>query len=531
VITTGSTGFAVQADFLAIVDAGTGTSVLGSPVGSRVALPTAKNGTGTGQTFQNGTIYASSAGAFAVLEPMRSLYARNGSYAGRLGFPTSAQTCHDRTCTQAFQHGTLSTAALDDSAVTMYWLASGGSRGPLGPAKGSVVSIPATTTRGAGLGQTFTNGTVFSSAAGTFAILTAMRTVYSAHQSYNGPLGWPTTDQACVSGECTQQFEHGVIFNSTSRGGRVLLPDYAAVYDNGNSGLGVPLANPVALPSSVNGAGRGQSFANGTIYEGPAGPFAVLKAVRDVYATVGSYNGRLGWPTGARTCVSGECIQPFQHGYITHTASGAGYVVDGPYADAYDTGGGFAALGAASTARIATSGANGSGSGQVFRGGAIYSSAAGTFAVPAALRTEYLKLGGNTGSLGWPTAAASCSGGDCGQAFSGGLLYVSSDRGARVVSGAYRTALDAGGGIAVLGVPLSAPVAVTGNPNGDGEGQPFANGTIYTSAAGTLAVIRPLRDEYWAQGSNSGPLGWPVGAQTCTGGTCTQQFQGGSITK
>ena len=65
---------------------------------------------------------------------------------------------------------------------------------------------------------------------------------------------------------------------------------------------------------------------------------------------------------------------------------------------------------------------NGGGFGQMFAGGSVYSSAAGTFLVSGPLRDAYWARGGSAGSLGWPTAAASCSAGTCSQAFQNGSL-------------------------------------------------------------------------------------------------------------
>lgn len=531
IISTGSAAYAVADDYLAVVDASTGVGALGRPLGNRVAISN-RNGVGGGQVFQNGTIYSSAAGAFGVVGEMRTEYLRRGGNSGAFGFPIEAQTCTADGCTQRFQHGTLSTAPLDDSAITRYWVESGGAAGPLGAPASAIVTVPASGTNQGGMGQAFARGTVYSSDSGTFAVLVPLRTEYFAHRGNAGPLGWPTADQQCSGGECTQAFQGGVVFSSTARGGRVIETPYLALYEANRSALGVPLGDALALPSSVNGNGRGQSFVNGTIYEGAPGPFVVLRPIRDGYATAGSYNGRLGWPTGARECDGGDCAQAFQKGIVTVTAGGAVRVVDGAYATAYRDGGGFAGLGVALGDRVTVpASANGGGTGQVFQKGAIYSSTSGTYAVLATIRAEYMRLGGNGGTLGWPTSAQVCAGDECSQTFSGGAIFHSESSGTRSLIGDYARVYAEAGGRDVLGIPLGNPIVVTGNPNGNGEGQPFANGTIYKSAAGVFAVIKPLRDEYWIQGSNSGPLGWPTGPQICESGVCTQPFQGGSVTR
>jgi uncharacterized protein with LGFP repeats len=100
-----------------------------------------------------------------------------------------------------------------------------------------------------------------------------------------------------------------------------------------------------------------------------------------------------------------------------------------------------------------------------------------------------------------------------------------------VLSGAYLALWRSTGGLDALGVAQSERIVITNAAHGNGAGQIFASGTIYESAAGAFAVLRPIRDEYLAQGGNGGSLGWPTAAAACDGAVCTQQFQGGSITK
>lgn len=527
IFSSASTGTrVVTSDYLTVWQNAGGLDLVGLPTIDRVPITNVANGNGQGQTFQNGTIYTSATGTFAVLRPLRELYFQRGGNAGALGWPVAAQTCTDTQCSQRFQHGVLTTANAYN-VVYRYWLATGGPGGHLGSPVGEVVSM---SQNGGGFGQTFQKGTVLSSAAGTFAVSLPLRTEYNSHGSYAGTIGWPTGEQRCEAGECVQTFQRGTVFSSTARGGRTVLGEFNTLYDAGDSGLGVPLADQVAIPAGPNGAGSGQSFTNGTIYKGPSAAFAVLKPLRETYAAAGSYNGALGWPTKARVCDGGDCVQEFQGGFVFAGPSG-GWSVTGAYASAYRAIGGWASLGGARSGQIAvTTAANGPGSGQVFARGAIYSSAAGTFAMTATTRAEYLAVGGNAGTPGWPTGARSCVGGECTQTFQRALIFESDARGARAIVGDYFSEFNRAGGTAVLGVPVSRLIQVTGNPNGDGSGQTFANGTIYSSAAGVFTVLRPLRDAYFAAGSNSGSYGWPVGPQTCSVGVCSQEFQGGTIT-
>jgi uncharacterized protein with LGFP repeats len=87
----------------------------------------------------------------------------------------------------------------------------------------------------------------------------------------------------------------------------------------------------------------------------------------------------------------------------------------------------------------------------------------------------------------------------------------------------YRTA---GGPNGSLGYPTGAAATVSG-----GTTEPFVWGTIYAGPSGTYAVYGSLRAAYIASGGITGPLGWPTSGDSCTAGTCTQQFQHGSITR
>ena len=89
------------------------------------------------------------------------------------------------------------------------------------------------------------------------------------------------------------------------------------------------------------------------------------------------------------------------------------------------------------------------------------------------------------------------------------------------------------GGAAALGAPTAMPQKV-----GDGVIQAFANGTIFTSPAGSYMVQGEILKNYLgAQGGPAGALGWPTADETETGGGHTvagggwiSEFQHGTIT-
>lgn len=89
------------------------------------------------------------------------------------------------------------------------------------------------------------------------------------------------------------------------------------------------------------------------------------------------------------------------------------------------------------------------------------------------------------------------------------------------------------GGVGALGAPTAMPQKV-----GDGVIQAFANGTIFTSPAGSYMVQGEILKNYLgAQGGPAGALGWPTADETVTGGGdkvagggWISEFQHGTIT-
>lgn len=89
------------------------------------------------------------------------------------------------------------------------------------------------------------------------------------------------------------------------------------------------------------------------------------------------------------------------------------------------------------------------------------------------------------------------------------------------------------GGATALGAPTAMPQKV-----GDGVVQAFANGTIFTSPAGSYLVQGEILKNYMgAQGGPAGALGWPTADETQTGGGdkvagggWISEFQHGTIT-
>src|SRR5690606_5562625 len=137
---------------------------------------------GSGQSFTNGTIYKGPQGAFAVLRPIRDAYAATGSYNGPLGWPVAARICESDECYQEFQRGMIFSAGssvrvLEGDFLSAY--RAGGGWDTLGAARSDRVAVVGGKF-GAGTGQIFARGTIYSGSTGTFAVSGSTRTEYLA---------------------------------------------------------------------------------------------------------------------------------------------------------------------------------------------------------------------------------------------------------------------------------------------------------------------------------------------------------------
>jgi len=472
--------------------------------------------------------------------PLLAAVEAAGGAAGPLGPVVTPENCTPNVswCSQTHQNGTVYWSASSGAFAVLgeydvVYRAAGGPAGEMGSPTSDFISIPSNP-NGAGAGQQFQYGTIYSSAQGSFAIAGDIRSAYWEAGSNQGQYGWPTSNRYCSGTSCAQEFQGGVIaYSSSSHSYFSVDPEYLTLFRNtgGLTGeLGVPLASKVDVAQNVNGPGAGQQFSKGTIYSSVAGPFAVTGAVRTAYWARGSSSGVFGWPVADAECATAICGQRFQGGYVF----GNGLVVPSNYADAYAASGGIAGtLGLPIGSRVSVASPNGGGGGQAFASGTLYESAAGIYPVSGAIRAEYWRRGSNQGSLGWPVADPVCVGGLCSQQFQGGVLAQTSATvvvRAMAVSGRYTDVYARFG--SQLGVATTDYTVAGANANGPGGAQGFANGTIFESAAaGAFPVIEPIRSAYLAAGANRGSLGWPVADPVCVGGLCSQQFQGGSISR
>lgn len=463
-------------------------SVLGAAISGHLSLPG-----GSGRAYALGSIYwTSSWGARSVFGPIKDLYFARGGATGPLGFPSSN---------------------IDDYAVR--------------------------STGGAGQGQAFAGGSVFTYAKGTFEVPTSMRTPWSGQWGgLAGVLGWPVSAAAAYpanGGGTGQAFEGGSMFTSAAGSFAVTEPFRGVwVAAGGVAGQwGWPVSN--ADRYAANGGGTGQAFQNASMFTSPAGTFAVQSQVRTWWVNNGGVAGPFGWPISAMTCVGTACSQNFQNGLIQiDTGTGAALTVTGAQHKAYQTAGDSSASLGPVISRADQYGANGGGTGQAFQNGSIFTTAAGSHVVSDPIRSFWVaSLGGIAGPFGWPITNGikyTPNGGGIGQAFQQGSVFTSI-AGTFPVSGAIRTNWVNRGGVASAeGWPIGEPghyIAVGGV---SGTGQAFQQGSVFTSSLGTFAVTGTMRTTWVNNGGIAGTYGWPTSTMTCTGDTCTQKFQRGTLT-
>ena len=470
-------------------------------------------------------------------------YTATGGEAGPLGAATSTGTCSSSvySCYQNYQHGVIYwSSSLGAFAVTGsfgdYYLLRGGVLGPLGPPTSDYYTV--TDPNGDGFTQGFANGMVYNGPPGRYAMIGASQAAYTAGGWLRGPLGWPTSDQACVTGGCSQTLERGAIYTS----GAVV----AAMDDTLNSAYrtaggptgayGWPLSAVTTIESS-NGNGRTVGLTGGMLYNSANGTVLLPTEHQRLYVASGWIRNSMGWPTAAVDCTlpGGGCRSTFQQGDIYVPKTGTGFAVSDPaIAAAYRTAGGPAgSLGWPSTAVTDINGSpNGNGRTEGFTKGMIYLYGATAVSISNPLQKAYVAAGWVRGSLGWPTAQPTCApDGSCTMSFEHGSLYQpGAGGGFSITDGRIADAYVASGGATgPLGAPISLTTLIYTPSNGQGNAQGFKGGMIYASAQGTFTLTPAAQRGFIDAGWLRGPLGWPTADPVCDGAGCVLKFQGGTL--
>jgi uncharacterized protein with LGFP repeats len=357
--------------------------------------------------------------------------------------------------------------------IKTYWTAH---KSTYGDPTGNAVSVSG---NGGGTTQQFTKGTLYTSAAGTFGAVGAVRSKYTALGGPAGRLGWPRKAQTVRTGAhagTIQAFQKGTVYSSSAGTAAVLAPIAAKYLASGYElgSLGYPTSD-----ASTGGGGTVQSFQGGRVVSIASRTIVVRGSVLSMWITRGAQGGTLGWPTSEETAVTSGgkkgTVQSFETGVVT--VQGTARSVTGP------------------------------------------------------LGANYLFHGGPTGALGWPKAASvkrTDGGGGWVQVFTGGRIYWGATAGVHAIAnGAVLSLYNARGG--TTGSLGWMELSANDRAGIGGNYAKFQNGRIYTSKVGTYAVLGAILETWIAKDGTKGVLGWPTSNARNVGGTTVQTFQHGEI--
>ncbi|MGY1682445.1 N-acetylmuramoyl-L-alanine amidase [Geodermatophilus sp. SYSU D01176] len=508
---------------------------LGAPVGSEQSAAGV-----TWQVYANGArLYSSPVGGVRlVLGGILDRYLAAGGPAV-LGPPITddAPTPGGRGAFVRFQHGDVYWSPATGSQlvrgdILAAWLAAGGATGGLG----FPTTSDARTPEGRGWFVRFQGADIYWSATtGARIVMGSIRDTWLAAGGTSGFLGFPTTSDTPAGKGAFVRFQGGDVYWSPTTGTRIVRGDILAAYRavGGATGwLGYPTTSDAPTP---DGRGYLVRFQTGDIYWSQAtGARIVLGAIRDTWLASGGTSGFLGFPTTneARTADGRGAFSRFQNADVYWSEATGARIVIGAIRDTWlRTGGTSGFLGFPTTSEART--ADGRVAFSRFQGGDVYwSEATGAHVVRGAIRDTWLQTGGATGYLGLPVTddAATADGRGAFVRFQGGDVYWSPTTGTRIVRGnildAYRAV---GGPTGFLGFPVSSDAPT---PDGRGYVVRFQGGDVYWSQATGARIVRgAIRDTWLAAGGSGGSLGFPTtsDAPTADGRGAVVRFQGGDV--
>lgn len=478
--------------------AGGVTGPLGFPTSDHVTL-----GAGTTVSFSGGAIFSSPATGTQLLRGrVLDAFVASGGVTGPLGFPATGLLAVPGGTAAAFQGGSIydspaTGAHVVRGAVRAAWWATGGVSGPLGFPLSDHAALAG------GFSTAFEGGSIYESPAGVHVVRGAIRAAWWESGGAAGPLGFPKSGLLAVPGGTAQAFTGGSVYWSAATGAqalptRLMTPWWAT------GGVTGPFGFPVSSVLTVPG-GSAVAFQRGSVYDSAAtGAQAVSGGMRSAWWASGGVTGPLGFPRSGLLAVPGGTAQAFTGGSMYSSRAGGTRAVLTDFLTPWWAAGGVSGpLGFPATDVLSVPG----GTAQAFAGGSVYAAAGSpAHAVHGSTRAAWWAKGGVSGELGFPTGSTALVGARSSTRFEGGLL-ATTVAGTAVVSESFMAAVDRVGGLAVVGLPLGAEVAVPG-----GRAQPFERASIYASTAtGSRVVSGPLRTAWWTTGGVSGPYGFPTG--------------------
>lgn len=241
-------------------------------------------------------------------------------------------------------------------------------------------------------------------------------------------------------------------------------------------------------------------------------------------------NGALGAATGPETFSTTGASQQYQLGVVLWSPNTGTYVSRGGILGAYQRAGSEKGkLGYPTSNEIG--GLKDGGFYQKYQNGVImWSPKTGGFISKGAIRNTWAAQGYENGKLGYPTSneIGGLKDGGIYQTYQSGVIMWSPKTGARIVTGAIRTAYQrAGLENGKLGYPTSNEIS--GLKDG-GVYQKYQGGVImWSPKTGAHATLGAIRSAWAAQGYENGKLGYPTSGEYASAGGVTQNYQGGKI--
>lgn len=264
-------------------------------------------------------------------------------------------------------------------------------------------------------------------------------------------------------------------------------------------------------------------------------------AITARYEALGGADGVLGAERSGETCGTsdGGCYRSYENGTIVWTAATGAHEIHGNFLTQWrQSGSEDGSLGYPVTGISCTLIQNGCFQ-RFQRGSIVRDGAAGAMwaahILKGAIGARWNATGQARGYLGYPRSDESCGQDNgtigCVQSFSFGLIEWTPATGAHSVHHEIeRKWEDEGAEDGYLGLPVSEAEVGAGTMT---MTQYFQGGAIHLTAADALLVVRGAVYEAWsAAGALEGDYGAPVGDARCdASGTCTQEFEHGTITR
>lgn len=335
-------------------------------------------------------------------------YNQLGGASGKMGEAVSDIRCNlvRKGCYQSYENGSIlwnkSSGAWESTgSIRSRWIETGWETGSLGYPNG-----PETRMATGGWYQSYEYGMIVGKpGTGYWESKGSIRKHWLSLGAQTGTLGYPTgAEKQQASGGWKQQYENGTIIGKASTSYWASSGEILEYYDeiNGPAGaLGYPNAS-VRCGLAKNGCY--QSFERGAILSTPTtGTWESTGSIRNYWIKTGWETGALGYPTGPEVKLGNNgWKQTYEYGTIIGSKATGYWESKGSIAARWNTlGGHTGSLGYPTSPETKLSSG---GWQQGYQYGVILGSATtGYWESKGSIRTHWLSLGAQTGTLGYPT--------------------------------------------------------------------------------------------------------------------------------